>query len=192
MADDLERVPVTSNGVRMKYIIPNVLLACILAINTAWCDSGDQYALLKVGSMFIDKSGANNLTAIGGIYGVGLSPAFTAEGEFSIGLDGGEYAQNKNGNTGDYEIYTLAAYLAYRYVLSESIYAKLKAGLAYENVKNSIVGQGSTVEEGFGAVGGLGLGLVLTLDNKPMMLEFELTRIETDVLFVTLGATYPF
>lgn len=192
MADDSAQVPTASNGVCMKYIVPNVLLACVLAINTAWCDSGDQYALFKVGSMFIDKNGANNLTAIGGIYGVGLSPAFTVEGEFSVGLDGGEYAQDTSGDSGQYKIYTLAAYLAYRYVFNESIYAKLKGGFAYENVKNLVDGKDSTVKDGFGAVGGLGLGLVLKLENKPVMVELELTQIEEDVLFLTLGATYPF
>jgi hypothetical protein len=175
----------------MRLFLTKLLLIFAVTMNTAWSDSGDQYALFKVGSMAVDKFNADDLLVVGGIYGIGLSPSFTIEGEVSIGLDGGDFEEGPN--KGQFKIWTAAGYLVYRYVVNEKVYLKLKGGLVYENIETS--NENATLEDietGVGATAGLGLGFVFPLEKKPVMMEFELTMPDKKIIFLSVGATFPF
>jgi len=174
----------------MKTLLTASLLYCVLVTNYAHADLGDQYGLAKIGFMSINKNNADPVLALGGIYGIGLSPSFTFEAEFSISLgQGGEYVAD-NGDEGQYDIWTVAGYVAYRYPFNDTVYLKLKGGIVYEDVQRSGL-ESNSKSTGVGAAGGGGLGFVLNFGH-PVMLEFEATATEKDIIFFSLGMTYPF
>jgi len=173
----------------IPILIANLLVLCLLSVN-AYADAGDQYGLAKIGVMSINKNNADPVLALGGIYGIGLSPSFTFEAELSISLGvGGKYIDD-NGDEGQYGIWTGAGYVAYRYVFNDTVYLKLKGGVVYENVERSGLKSKST-STGVGLAGGAGLGFILDFGH-PVMLELEATATEKDIIFYSLGMTYPF
>jgi len=189
----LKNVPFRSQNAKhvKKSILIAGLLCGFLGANAALADLGDQYALAKIGAMAINKNDADPVLALGGIYGIGLSPSFTFEAEFSISLgQGGEYVDEENGDEGQYDIWTIAGYVAYRYPFNDTVYLKLKGGIVYEDVERSGLKSNSR-STGVGAAGGGGLGFVLDFGH-PVMLELEATATEKDIIFYSLGMTYPF
>jgi len=173
----------------ITILIANLFGFCLIS-SFVHADAGDQYGLAKIGAMSINKNNADPVLAIGGIYGIGLSPSFTFEAEFSASLGvGGEYV-DENGDQGQYGIWTAAGYVAYRYVFNDTVYLKLKGGIVYENVKRSGLKSDST-STGVGLAGGGGLGFILDFGH-PVMLELEATATEKDIIFYSLGMTYPF
>jgi len=173
-----------------KTLLLASLFSCFLVTNYAYADLGDQYGLAKIGAMAINKNDADPALALGAIYGIGLSPSFTFEAEFSISLGvGGEYVSD-TGDEGQYDIWTVAGYVAYRYPFNDTVYLKLKGGIVYEDVQRSGL-ETNSKSTGVGAAGGGGLGFVLNL-GQPVMLELEATATEKDIIFFSLGMTYPF
>jgi len=173
-----------------KTLLTASLFTSFFVTNYAQADLGDQYGLAKIGAMAINKNNADPVLALGGIYGVGLSPSFTFEAEFSISLGaGGEYVSD-TGDEGQYDIWTIAGYVAYRYPFNKTVYLKLKGGIVYEDVQRSGL-ESNSKSTGVGAAGGGGLGFVLNYSN-PVMLELEATATEKDIIFFSLGMTYPF
>ena len=160
----------------------------LFSSNMVYADTGDQYALAKVGSLRIAKNNADPLIAAGFIYGVGMSRSLTFEGEATVSLSGGEY--KIEGDEGNYSMWTAATYIAYRYVFSDFIYLKLKGGIVYESVKRE--GRTNSTSTGVGGAGGGGLGFILPLSHHPVMFELEATATEKDIIFYSLGMTYPF
>ena len=165
-----------------------IVLLCFFYINGVSADGGDQYALAKIGSLRINKNNADPLIAAGFIYGIGISRSFTFEGEATVSLSGGEY--KIEGDEGTYKMWTAATYLAYRYVFSDFVYLKLKGGVVYESVQRD--GRTNSTSTGVGGAGGGGLGFILPFRHHPVMVELEATATEKDIIFYSLGMTYPF
>lgn len=148
-------------------------------------DRGDYYLLAKVGFMSIQKNDADVLASLGAVYGIALTPAWSLESEANFGLFGGEYKQKLNSvvvQAGDYRVSTLAGYGVYRYRIATPLYAKAKAGLLYEHVKRTGTDSNETAN-GFGIVGGLGLGWQIGSTT----IEGEITGIDQRIAFFSIG-----
>lgn len=154
-------------------------------VEPATTDRGDYYLLAKVGFMSIQKNDADVLASLGAVYGIALTPAWSLESEANFGIFGGEYRQKFNSvvvQTGDYRVSTLAGYGVYRYRIATPVYAKAKAGLLYEHVKRSGTDSNET-SNGFGVVGGLGLGWQIGSTT----IEGEITGIDQKIAFFSIG-----
>jgi opacity protein-like surface antigen len=168
------------------------MILASVGITPAWAERGDQYVLGKLGFMSVDLNNADPLFSVGILYGYGLTSEITLESELNLGLLGGEYEQkNSLGEVfeeGEYRIWTLAGYGVYRFPLSNFAYLKGKLGVLYENVKRSgkIDDKTST---GFGLAGGLGAGTQV-IEN--LTVEAEITGIDKDIIFYSLGLHYVF
>jgi hypothetical protein len=178
----------------MKTIFKTLVLMLAACGSNAWADRGDQYLLGKLGFMSVKKNNANALGSIGALYGYGLTPEVTVEGEVNLGLFGGKYEQkNPNDPTpyehGDYRIWTVAGYGVYRFPLADATYLKGKLGLLYENVKRNGEEIGSETAKGVGLAGGVGVG---TRIAEALTLEGEITGIDKDIVFFSLGLHYAF
>ena len=149
-------------------------------------NKGDHYLLAKIGFMSIKRNDADMLASLGAVYGFGLSSRWSLEAEANLGVIGGEYTQ-KNGSiviqSGDYRVSTLAGYGVFRHHLSASVFAKLKSGLLYEHVRRSGTDSNET-SNGFGAVGGLGLGWRI---GQSTTIEGEITGIDRKIMFYSIG-----
>ena len=163
-----------------------ILLLSVTLSVTAYAGKGDQYLLPKVGIMTIDLDSADSLYSIGALYGYGLSPELTVEGEINLGLTGGDYSTSVD--NGDYRVWTVAGYGVYRYPVTKTGYLKGKLGLLYESIDRS--GQFSdSSSTGFGLAGGIGGGYIL---QNGSIFELEATVIDQDIIFFSLGINYPF
>ena len=176
----------------MKTTLKIVVLMLVACSSNAQADRGDQYVLGKLGFMSVKLHGADTLGSIGVLYGYGLTPAVTLESELNLGLFGGKYEQKNSAGAvfeeGDYRIWTLAGYGVYRFPLTDVAYLKGKLGLLYENVKRS--GQLSDkTSKGFGLAGGVGAG---TRIADTLTLEGEITSIDKDIVFFSVGLHYAF
>ena len=176
----------------MKTILKTLVLILAAWGSNAWADRGDQYVLGKLGFMSVKKNNADALGSIGALYGYGITPEITVESELNLCLFGGKYEQKNNlGNVfehGDYRIWTLAGYGVYRFPLTDAAYLKSKLGLLYENVKRSGKLSDETAK-GFGLAGGVGVG---TRIADTLTLEGEITGIDKDIVFFSLGLHYAF
>lgn len=176
----------------MKIISKALALLLVMCGTNAWADQGDQYVLGKVGFMSVDLHNADPLFSIGALYGYGITPEITAEGELNLGLIGGEYKQKNSSGVvyeqGDYRITTLAGYGVYRLPVTEVAYIKGKLGLLYESVKRS-GDLSSKTATGFGLAGGIGAGGRIA---EMLTLEAEITAIDQDIFFYSLGVHYAF
>ena len=177
----------------MQIILKTLVLMLAAYGSNAWADRGDQYVLGKLGFMSVKKGNAETLGSIGALYGYGLTPAITLESEINLGLFGGKYDQKDTlGNvveSGKYRIWTVAGYGVYRLLFSDVTYLKGKLGLLYENVKHSNDMHGDHVAKGFGLAGGVGVG---TRIADALTLEGEITGIDKDIVFFSLGLHYAF
>lgn len=153
----------------------------------ALADWGDQYIMGKAGIMTIDINNADPLVSMGLLYGFGLTPNVSAEAELNASITGGEYiGENEKGK---FTIWTVATYGVHRLAFNPQFYLKTKVGILYENFdRESPTSQQSTVK-GFGAAGGLGIGMIA---GSVLTLELEASAIDKDVLFISLGAHYRF
>lgn len=176
----------------MKIISNTLLLVLITWGTNTWADRGDQYVLGKLGIISVKLNDADTLGSIGLLYGYGLTPEVSMEGELNLGLLGGKYEQKNSAGVvfedGEYRIWTLAGYGVYRFPLTDVAYLKGKFGVLYENVKRS--GRISDkVSKGFGLAGGVGAG---TRIADTLTLEGEITSIDKDIVFFSMGLHYAF
>lgn len=149
----------------------------MLTTGLAYADRGDQFLIPKVGFMSIDLSNADPLYSIGVMYGYGITPEVTVEGEVNLGISGGK------SDLGDYDIWTVAGYGVYRHPISDTAYLKGKLGLLHENVK---VQSASASDSGF--AGGFGFGFKIA----KTLIELEATIIDKDIIFYSAGLNYAF
>jgi hypothetical protein len=151
-----------------------------------------QYVLPKLGFMSINANNAKPLLSGGLLYGYGITPEITIEGEVNVGFTGGGYERKDTlGNpyeTGNYKIWTIAGYGVYRLPITDYAYLKGKVGLLYEDIKRTsdILEQDTT---GYGLAGGLGVGLIAV---KKLTFEFEATGIDKNIIFYSFGFHYSF
>lgn len=175
---------------RMLHVVTLVIMAHSV---TAWADRGDQYLLPKFGIMTVNLNNADNLYSLGVLYGYGLTPEVSVEGEVNLSLTGGDYKRkDATGSvieSGKYKVWTVAGYGVYRYPFTETAYLKGKLGLLYENVDRSAnIGEGHTAKA-FGVAGGIGAGILI---RGNLTIEAEITGIDKDIIFYSLGVHYPF
>lgn len=177
----------------MKTILKIIVLLVMVCSSTAQADRGDQYVLGKLGFMSVKLNSADTLGSIGVLYGYGLTPEIAFESELNLGLLGGKYEQkNSTGavfEKGEYRIWTLAGYGVYRFPLTDVAYLKGKLGLLYENVKRNGDLIGGATSKGFGLAGGVGAG---TRIADTLTLEGEITSIDKDIVFFSVGLHYAF
>ncbi len=104
---------------------------------------------------------------------------FSAEGEFTFTLLDGDVDVGSVG--GDWDVLTFAGYGVYRIPVAESVYLKGRAGLRWIDVDTSPNTRGTGSDSGatFGIGAGFGLGAGI--------LETELTVVESDLLFLSVG-----
>lgn len=104
---------------------------------------------------------------------------FSAEGEFTFTLLDGDVDAGAAG--GDWDVLTFAGYGVYRIPVAQNAYLKGRAGLRWIDVDTSPNTSGTGSDSGFtfgiGAGFGLGAGI----------LETELTVVESDLLFLSVG-----
>ena len=164
-----------------------VVLGLLLPLS-AVAQKGDQYILPKFGQMSIDINDADGLNSFGILYGYGLSRHFSLEGEFNAGFSGGQYKKKDTlGNiteTGEYRVYTLAAYTVVRKSLWDTAYIKGKMGVLFESVERASDTNQTLSDESFGFVGGISAELFL-FDR--LTWEMEATQIDRNIVFYSLG-----
>lgn len=173
--------------IHLNHYRITALILPLLAAAPAYADRGDQYLLGKIGFMSIQLNDADRLISLGGIYGFGLTPRVSLEAEANFGVSGGEYTQKDSAGavvqTGDYRVSTLAGYGVFRHLMSGPVFAKVKIGGLYENVKRT--GKvSSETSTGFGVAGGLGVGWQI---GPATTIEGELTGIDQDIIFYSVG-----
>ena len=177
----------------MKTGFIGLILAIAVFGSNARADRGDQYVLGKLGFMAVKKNNADAVGSIGALYGYGMTPEISIETELNLGLLGGKYVQKDGAGSvqekGDYRIVTLAGYGVYRFLITDVTYLKGKLGLLYENVKRSGELIGDKTSKGFGLAGGVGLGTRIV---DALTLEGEITGIDKNIVFFSLGLHYAF
>ncbi len=146
------------------------------------------YLGVKGGIMSNDAQGADNAFNIGAYGGYNLlgegarypknlgGGTLSVEGEFTVTAIKGDTR-----NYGDWNIMTLAGYAAYRFPLQNKFYLKGKAGVRWQDIDTD--GQVSWSGSDTGLSVGLGGGMKLGQGN----IEAEITLIENDITFVSLG-----
>lgn len=154
----------------------------------AHADRGDQYLLGKVGIMTVNKNDADPLLSIGALYGYGVTPDITAEAELNLAFVGGEYTNKKNNDSGEYNVWSVAGYAVYRLPFRENFYGKAKGGLIMESVER-IGDKTESSGYAFGIAGGIGAGW---LASETFTLEGEITGLDKDIFFFSVGANYAF
>ncbi|NOX75905.1 MAG: outer membrane beta-barrel protein [Gammaproteobacteria bacterium] len=155
-------------------------LVGVLGLVVAAPASADWLFGVKTGPMVIDSNGYSDTTNTGVVVGyeIGAVVADLAlEAEFTTSTsDGKSESQNVSQNV---SLDTQALYLAFR--TAGPFYFKAKAGYVNEDLK---VGNTSYSDTGLSYGVGLGLGLGLA------QLELELTTIDTDIVFISVGAQF--
>lgn len=104
---------------------------------------------------------------------------FSAEGEFTLTLLDGDV--NVGAASGDWDVLTLAAYGAYRIPVSQSAYLKGRAGLHWIDADTSPNTPGDDSDTG------LSFGIGAGFDVGGGILEPELTVMDSDLIFLSVG-----
>lgn len=146
------------------------------------------YLGVKGGIMDNDAPGTDyavNLGAFGGYNLMGEGARYprnlgggtlSVEGEFTVSVLKGDTSAY-----GDWNIMTLAGYAAYRFPLQNNFYLKGKAGVRRIDVDTDVPAAWDGTDTGLSV--GLGAGWKLNKGN----VEAEVTVIENDITFVSVG-----
>lgn len=152
------------------------------------------YIGAKAGIMDLDSQGnasfdpAVNIGVYGGYNFFGAQSrfghdlgggTFSAEGEFTLTLLDGDV--DVGAASGDWDVLTLAAYGAYRIPVSQSAYLKGRAGLHWIDADTSPSTPGDDSDTG------LSFGIGAGFDLGAGQLETELTVMDSDLLFLSVG-----
>jgi len=183
-------VVVPSNFPLSTVIILSFILL-VAPIKNVVAEQDPPYTLGRIGVMSVGEKNANEQQMLGVVIGYRLNFSFYVEGELNVPVSGGEYVTGSE--QGRMRITTLGVYGVYRYVFSPAYYAKLKAGVAYEDISRSDNNTENATNSSGGSGGaGVGFGIVYHVKKKPVMIELEATSIEQNVVLYTVGMTYPF
>ena len=161
------------------------LCGLLFCVQTAYASS--EYLVARTGAMFINAGNAKPLIASGVYYGYNLNEQTSIEAEANVGLGGGKYNDGQ-GNFGNFDIWTVAAYGVYRHPFTHNFYAKGKFGLLFENITNNARNE-KLIHQDYGFSGGIGLGLQL---KQKLTLEAEFSLLEQDIYHTGLGIHYKF
>lgn len=137
----------------------------------------------RIGLMDPDVRGFDEATNLGLFVGYTLMQdtrgALAIEGEYTRTFDDGEV--NRAGVTSDWEIETLAAYLAYR--TAGDVYLKAKAGYGWWDLSVDRIVTGAENDD-WDLTFGAGVGFRL---SRKAGLEVEYAVIQEDINFLGLG-----
>lgn len=174
----------------MNKIISTIGFLTFFVMSAASADPGKQYLLPKLGIMSIDVFDAKLLYSLGFQYGYGLTRNVSFEADLNYGFIGGEY--KKLQEEGDFRVFSLGAYGAYRLPLTKALYLKGKLGGIYEDVeRSSNLNAGS--DEIVSIAGGLGAGYYYgELGPVRLTVELEWTKLDKDINFYSMGAHLAF
>ncbi len=142
---------------------------------------------------------ADSLTSVGLLYGYGISAKLTLEAELNASIAGGEYDRTLDTGSrlaGEYTVWTIAAYSVYRHPITSRFYFKGKFGLLYESIERDGIQMTSggleqsddNTSTGLGFAAGLGFGFNL----DPIIIENEMTIIDNEIIFYSIGINYTF
>lgn len=130
----------------------------------------------KTGPMMIDTNGVSDTNNVGVVVGYDLGVAvgdLAVEGEVTTTVSSGDFLGY------DVDVDTQALYLAFR--TAGPIYLKVKGGLLNEEVS---IGSISESDSGMSYGVGVGFGIGVA------QLELEVTQIEQDVTFLSVGVQF--
>ena len=146
------------------------------------------YLGVKGGIMSNDAQGTGNAFNLGAYGGYNLlgegaryprnlgGGTLSVEGEFTVTA-----AKGSTRSYGDWNIMTLAGYAAYRFPLQNKFYLKGKAGVRWQDIDTDAQVGWNGTDTGLSV--GLGGGWQLGNGN----IEAEITIIENDITFISLG-----
>ncbi len=156
--------------------IKKLILVILLGLFVVTPVSAEWFFGAKAGPMLIDVGGVSDTTNVGVMVGYGLGVGvgdLALEGEITTTVDKGDFLGF------DVEVDTQALYLAFR--TAGPIYFKVKGGFVNEKVTI-----GSISETDTGVSYGIGLGFGIGIAQ----LELEVTTIEEDVVFFSVGVQF--
>jgi outer membrane immunogenic protein len=169
-----------------------ILIAAAMAFVFAGAVWAQPYIGAKTGMMMVDDAGTDaidNLIPIGVLFGYEIAPRMAIEGEFNYKIAGGGFNVGLCDDKGGLDLWTLAAYFAYRYPLGDNLYLKGKAGVLYESASwdwpcgvGGMLGGDSDTDTGLSIGAGVGMKL-----NEKVSAEAEFTVIESDVNYFSIG-----
>lgn len=175
----------------MKRIL---ILTLIVVFSCVGISSAGLYVGAKSGMMMLDVPDVSDIIPIGVLFGYSIMPQIGVEGEFNYGIAGGDWEPELYpGISADYNIYTVAGYGAYRYIIGGVAYVKAKVGVIYENVTaeykvgDIIVMDLNASDTGLSFGGGIGFKF-----SEMIMAEAEFTLIEQEVNFISVGLNFNF
>lgn len=169
----------------IKNLVGILFLLNLALINSA--SANTEYLVARGGAMFINAQSTKPLVASGVYYGYSLDENVSLEAEANVGIAGGAY-NDGTGNYGNFNIWTIAAYAAYRHPFTSTFYGKGKFGLLFENITNHTRSE-KLVRQDYGFSGGMGLGFHV---QQKLTLELEFTLLEQDIYYSGLGVHYKF
>jgi len=164
-----------------------VLLVFCYCNSAAYAAPDDHYYFVKLNSLHIDDvSNVDDLTALGITYGAGLSDRFWYELDVTIANQGGKFKTDKR--DGQYSIYLLGGYLAYRERFTQSFYGKVKAGVLLERIEiDDFVENTLKRTDGTEISAGVGVGWLLLFSSFNVSIEIEAAIIEDNITMYGLG-----
>jgi len=112
----------------------------------------------------------------------------TAEAELNLAFLGGDYSNTNTNDSGSYDVWSAAGYAVYRLPFQANLYGKVKGGLMAEHVSRSGDKTDSSAYA-FGIAGGVGVGYVM---SNLLTIEGEITGLDKDIFFYSVGANYAF
>ena len=166
---------------RMTYLAGMVSLCLSGAVQ-----SQGVYGGLGVGAMDADINGLdaswNGSVMLGYAFGDGPGK-FAVEAQYTGPVSDGDV---NGGGGGDWNIQTIAGYVAYRY--GETVYVKARLGYLHESASIHI-GPANLNENDDSVSGGVGVGWNI---NENIAIEGEFTVIESDINFYSAALIYNF
>lgn len=190
----------------MKKLFLIALIALFAFAGTAqlaYADEGDVYVGVKTGIMMVDEledDPFDDITVVGLLLGVGLTPEVSIEGELNMSVSSGDMDEiNIPGMLtaeGDVDIWTLGAYAVYRHPINDTISLKGKAGALLVSMDFSYSGTLFGTPFAFSddetdVEASVGAGATIKLTDQ-IDAEVEYTFMSSDIGYLSAGLNYKF
>ena len=170
----------------MKYNL--MYLLAMLAICSTSATAGGFYLGASTGIVDVDVSGFDDAVNAGVLAGYDVYTkeiiAVSLEAEFTTTISDGDV--EIQGNKGDWDLDTRAAYIAFR--MGQRAYLKVRYGVVHNDVTVKIAGFKRSESDTSGSWGGA-IGWMFT-DHWGMQVDG--TMVDSDVTYWNLGVKYQF
>jgi hypothetical protein len=170
----------------MKYKVRSLL--AIVAVYSTAVDAGGFYLGASTGIMDTDVGGFDEATNAGILAGYDVYTkdiiAVSLEAEFTTTVSDGDV--EIQGNKGDWDLDTRAAYIAFR--MGQRAYLKVRYGVVHNDVTVKVAGFRRSESDTSGSWGGA-IGWMFD-DNWGMQVDG--TMVDPDVTYWNLGVKYHF